>query len=144
MLDTLRHIHSINRWVVLALLLVTIITAFSKASSNKNYTDQDKKLALFSLVFTHLQIILGFILLFISNKVSFGEGWIKNVTFRFFGMEHMLLMVIGAIVITIGYSSAKRKTDDKSKFKTTWIFYGIGLLLILSRIPWGTHGAKWF
>ena len=144
MLDTLRHIHSINRWVVLALLLVTIFSAFSKASSNKDYTAQDKKLALFSLVFTHLQIILGFILLFISNKVSFDEGWMKNADYRFFGMEHTLLMLIGAIIITVGYSSAKRKTDAASKFKTTWIFYGIGLLLILSRIPWGSHGANWF
>ena len=144
MLDTVRHLHSINRWIILILLLVTIVTAFSKWSSNKEYSEQDKKLALFTLISTHLQFIIGIILLFISNKISFDEGWIKNAEYRYFGMEHMLLMIIGVILITAGYSIAKRKTDAKSKFKTIWIFFGLGLLMIVFRIPWGTHGASWY
>jgi low temperature requirement protein LtrA len=101
-------------------------------------------MALFTLIFSHLQLIMGIILMFISTKVSFEEGWIKNPLLRYFGMEHTLLMIIGIILITVGYSTAKRKTDAKSKFKTTWIFYGIALVLILSRIPWGIHGASWY
>jgi len=44
------------------------------------------------------------------------------------------------VLITIGWSKHKKKTDDTSKFKTIAIFYGLGLLLILSRIPW----TQWF
>lgn len=144
MLDIVRHLHSVNRWIILILLLVTIGTAISKWSSNKEYTEQDRKMALFTLIFSHLQLIMGIILMFISTKVSFEEGWIKNPLLRYFGMEHTLIMIIGIILITVGYSTAKRKTDAKSKFKTTWIFYGLGLVLILSRIPWGVHGAGWY
>lgn len=146
MLDILRHLHSVNRWVVLVLLLITIFTAFSKWMSNKDYTPQDKKYALFALIFTHIQFITGLILLFISNKVSFEGDWIKQPLYRFFGMEHMSMMILGVIFITVGYSIAKRKSNAKSKFQMTWIFYALGLITILSRIPWPSqaYGASWY
>lgn len=146
MLDVLRHLHSVNRWVVLVLLLVTIFSAFSKWRSNSDYTPGDRKNALMTLIFTHIQFIIGLALLFMSNKVSFEEGWIKNPLYRFYGMEHMSMMIIGVILITVGYSVAKRKTNAKSKFQITWIMYGIGLLVILSRIPWPfqAYGAGWY
>jgi hypothetical protein len=39
-------------------------------------------------------------------------------------------------LITIGWSKHKKLTDATAKFKTFAVFYGLGLLLILSRIPW--------
>jgi len=43
-------------------------------------------------------------------------------------------------LITMGFSKHKKQTTDKGKFKTLTIFYGLGLLFVLSRIPW----SQWF
>jgi hypothetical protein len=57
-----------------------------------------------------------------------------------------LTMIIAAVLITIGNSRSKKMEGSENKFKSTAIFYGVGLLLILSRIPWPFQdlGAGWF
>jgi hypothetical protein len=45
-------------------------------------------------------------------------------------------MIIAIVLITIGWSKHKKKTTDSGRFKTFAIFYGLALLIILSRIPW--------
>jgi len=54
----------------------------------------------------------------------------------FFGLIHILLMLIAIILITIGSAIAKRKTSDVEKFKTILIYYSISLLIIFIAIPW--------
>jgi len=83
---------------------------------------------------------LGVALYFISPIVSyfihnFGEA-VHNRIIRFFGMEHVTMMLIGIIIITIGGAKAKRKTTDVEKHKTTAIWFTLGLLVILSSVPW--------
>jgi len=41
-------------------------------------------------------------------------------------------------VITIGYSRAKKLTESRAKFRSIYMMYAIGLVLILSRIPWAS------
>jgi hypothetical protein len=55
---------------------------------------------------------------------------------RLTSLEHPLINIIAIVLITIGWSKHKKLTDSNSKFKTFAIFYGLGLLLILSRLPW--------
>jgi hypothetical protein len=45
-------------------------------------------------------------------------------------------MILAIALITIGWSKHKKRTADIAKFKTFVVFYGLALLLILSRIPW--------
>ena len=59
---------------------------------------------------------------------------------RFTAMEHPLIMLIAAVFITIGYSKSKNQNEIKAFSKTILIFYGIALLLVLSRIPM----TSWF
>lgn len=61
----------------------------------------------------------------------------KDATARLFIVEHPLMMILGVVFLTIGFSKQKNKTTDFTKFKTIANFYGIALLLVLSRIPWG-------
>jgi low temperature requirement protein LtrA len=144
MYNIIKHLHSINRWVILALLLISVLTAFSKWISKKEYTAQDKKLALFNLISSHIQLILGIILLLITERLFFTEGWRESPINKYFVFAHLPAMILGIIFITIGYSISKRKTKSKDKFMFTWIFFLIGLLSILGGIPWGIHGAGWY
>ena len=55
---------------------------------------------------------------------------------RLYMLEHPLTMIIAIILITVGYSKAKKKGDNATRYKTILIYYGLGLFLILLRIPW--------
>ena len=139
--NILNHAHSGLRWVVL-LLLVIGIAAFFGAKSKGTFTEGKRKLALFGLISTHVQLVIGLILYFTGGHIAMG-----NKVARFYGMEHVLTMIIGIAIITFGYSSAKRMSDASKKGGRLAWTYLIGLILILSRIPWpfmeGLNGS-WF
>ncbi|SMO97036.1 cytochrome B [Gracilimonas mengyeensis] len=142
----LLHAHSGLRWIVLVLILWAIIKAFSGWMGGKEYTKSDRLSALFALIFTHIQLLLGLVLYFVSPKVQFTADMMKTTLLRFYTMEHLVLMLVAIVLITMGFSKAKRLTDAVAKHKKVAIYYGIGLLLILAGIPWPFRGfgAGWF
>jgi hypothetical protein len=142
MLEILKHAHSGFRWVVLILLITAIVTAFSKKKAGSPMKSEDKKLPLFTLIATHIQLILGIILYFISPYVVFAADTMKDSLKRFYTVEHILLMLIAIILITIGYSKGKKTAS----WKPIFTYYLIGLILILISIPWPFRGlnAGWF
>ena len=95
----------------------------------------------------HTQLLLGLALYFTSAKVQFVDGWMKEAMYRFFGMEHLVGMLLAIAAITIGYSKSKKGTTDAEKFKAIKVWYVLGLLLVLAFIPWPFRtelGAGWF
>lgn len=135
MYNILQHLHSVNRWIILVLLLLTIATAFQGWFGKKTYTEGDRKKALFTLIFTHIQLLLGIVLYFISPIIKSKAG-MKDALWRFYAVEHFSMMILAVILITVGYAIAKRKSVDIAKFKMTAIFYLIALLIMLAAIPW--------
>ena len=117
-------------------MLIVIVNAFAGLTGKKEFTEKDRKLGLFGLIFSHIQLLLGIILYFVSPMVqSFGVA-MKDSTLRLYALEHPLINIIAIVLITIGWSKHKKATDSASKFKKFAIFYTLGLILILSRIPW--------
>jgi hypothetical protein len=55
---------------------------------------------------------------------------------RFFGMEHITVMILAIVLIIIGSIKTKLQMDDTVKFKTMIIWYSVALLAILTSIPW--------
>jgi hypothetical protein len=142
MLQGLLHAHSGLRWIVLLLIIVNVINALGGLSGNKVFTDRDKKLSLFALIFTHLQALLGIALYFLDkSKVQFNENTMGNDVIRFYTVEHTLMMLIAVILVTLGNRSAKA-----GKVKSVFWYYFIALVLILAAIPWPFRdlGAGWF
>jgi hypothetical protein len=80
--------------------------------------------------------LIGLILYFVSQKGLSSLGQMSNKLLRLTSLEHPLINVIGITLITIGWMKHKKLTTSESKFKTFSIYYGLGLGLILSRIPW--------
>lgn len=135
------------RWIVLIMILIAIVNAVIKMNKGSEYTAADKKWGLYALISTHIQFLVGIILYFISPWVQFGAETMKNAALRFYTVEHISMMILAVALITIGYSKAKRQTEDKKKFKTTFVFFLIGLIVILAAIPWPFRtalGAGWF
>lgn len=138
------QIHSYWAYIVLAILIFTVVNAIIGLSQKKEFTDKDLRFGLFTLIVSHIQLLIGLGWYFMSpwfKALKSGAGDVMgDKTARLLAVEHPLMMIIAIVLITIGWSKHKKKTEDASKFKTFVIFYGIALVLILSRIPWN----NWF
>ncbi len=135
--------HSGLRWIALLLLLVAIINAFTA----KNYEKKHRLVNLFSMITFHTQLVLGIILYYLSDKVQFTEGWMKQAMYRFYGMEHLTGMLLAIIAITIGHSKSKKGADAAAKFKAIKLWYVLALILVVAFIPWPFRtelAAGWF
>jgi hypothetical protein len=151
MYNGLVHAHSGLRWLVLLFLLMAIVTAWQHWSKKSDYPQG--RWALLGLIFTHLQLVLGLVLYIwnaaaIKSKVQFADmgAAMSNSIVRFYTVEHISLMLVAIILITIGYSRAKKAAPAPAGHKTLFTFYLIGLILILVSIPWPFRalGAGWF
>jgi hypothetical protein len=140
MYDALQHIHSGFRWIVLLILLIGIFQSYRGWKSGSPWSDSDRRRNLFVLIAIHIQVLLGIILYFISPAVSFGEGVMSNPISRFYTIEHSFLMIIAAIICTLGYSRAKRESVPQRKFRTSFYLFLATLLIILAAIPWPFRG----
>ncbi|WP_428236333.1 cytochrome B [Gracilimonas sp.] len=146
MYEGLLHAHSGLRWIVLVIIVWALFKAVTGWTGKKDYQKSDRLAALLALIFTHIQLLIGLVLYFISPKVSFQSGVMESQVLRFYTVEHMSMMIIAIALITIGFSTAKRMSDSVAKHKRIAIMYGIGLLVIIASIPWPFRGlgAGWF
>lgn len=134
-MNVLISAHSGLRYIVLLLLLVAIINAVMNLKSGK-YVKKDKMINLFAMVILHIQLLLGLILYFVSNKVKFGEGFMGIPIHRFYDVEHPLLMILGILLITLGRKKAENSHIVELKHKLILRYYFLGLVLIFIGIPW--------
>lgn len=135
--------HSGLRWIALILLLLAIYNAFTA----KNYEKKHRLVNMFAMISLHTQLLIGLALYFSSAKVQFTEGWMKVALYRFYGMEHLMGMIIAIVLVTIGHSKSKKATESAAKFKAIKLWYVLALIFILAFIPWPFRtalGAGWF
>lgn len=136
----LKHLHSTMAYVVLLFVLIAVLHAILSLRQKRPFTPMSKKFTLYGLIAAHVQLLAGLVIYFMSpiGLSGLSGGGMGNSAVRFFALEHPLMMIIGIALITVGYSKAKRTDEAPKKFKAIAWFYGIGLLLFASRIPWGT------
>lgn len=136
MYEFTQKLHSGWAYLALLLLIIAVINSIVGLSSKKEFTEKDRKISLFALAAIHTQLLIGFVVYFVSDLGFNSLGNMKNAAVRLTSLEHPLINIIGIVLITIGWSKHKKLVTSPSKFKTISIYYGLGLLLILSRIPW--------
>jgi membrane protein DedA with SNARE-associated domain len=121
--------------------------AIYNAFTAKNYEKKHRLVNMFAMISLHTQLLIGLALYFTSAKVQFTEGWMKVALYRFYGMEHLMGMIIAIVLVTIGHSKSKKATESAAKFKAIKLWYVLALILILAFIPWPFRtalGAGWF
>ncbi|MBT8291616.1 MAG: hypothetical protein KJO93_12330 [Muriicola sp.] len=144
-MEILQNVHSYLAYIVLVLLFLAVANAITGLVSNRMFTmGKDLRLSLFTLILSHIQLLAGIILWFISTSgfsaiKTLGMGGLNSAA-RLLAVEHPFVNILALALITIGWSRHKRFMEGKKKFKSIALFYGLGLVLILSRIPW----AQWF
>lgn len=126
MYQILKSAHSGWRYLVLILLVVAIIQALAGWLGKKPYTEGNRKINLFTLIFVHTQILIGLVLYFVSPLVEAGV--------RYWKMEHIGMMIFAAILVTIGNARSKKGDVPAAKHKAVALYFGLALIVIVASI----------
>ena len=112
-MSILQNIHSFWAYIVLWMLVVSIGNALLGKFMNKSFTITDLRISLFALIFTHIQLLVGLILYFVSPRFSAwqeGVGAVmEDASLRLYLVEHPVTNILAVVLITMGWSMHKRQ-----------------------------------
>lgn len=129
--EILKSAHSGWRYIVLILLVVAVIQALAGWFGKKTYTEGNRKLNVFTLISAHIQLVFGLVLYFLSPLT---KGPTADAMYRYWKMEHIAIMILSIVLITIGNAKSKKVDAAISKHKTIAIFFGLALVFIVVAI----------
>ena len=130
----LLHSHSLLRYFVLIMLLAVVAISLQKWLGKKPYSGLDNKLSLYLFIFTHLQLLIGIILYFTSDVVQFNASTMKEPVLRYWAVEHITMMLIAIILITMARITSKKIADSLARHKRMFVFNALALVLIVVAI----------
>jgi hypothetical protein len=142
MFPVLLQIHSILRWVILILLVLSIVQSLIGWIKKRELREGDTKIWLFTMIFTHTTLLIGLILLFfgrfgiLSSGLPEGVVLMKDTFYRFYWVEHPTGMIVATILITLGRAVVKKQITDPLKYKRAFWYFLLALVVIILTIPW--------
>jgi hypothetical protein len=131
----LLHSHSLLRWLALIAILVALFNAYKGMSQKRAFSANDNRWSLLTLIFFHLQLVIGLAL-------YFTQGWhhqigeMANKVIRFYSLEHLVAMLVAIALVTVGRISAKKVADDHKKHKRTFVYFILAFVIVMANIPW--------
>jgi hypothetical protein len=133
------HTHNVLRWFVLVLGVLAVVKAAQGISGDRDYAPARRAGVLFTGLL-HLQLLLGLALFllspFIASALADMKATMADAAVRFFVAEHPTVMVVAAILMTIGGIVAKNAATDAARHRKLLVFAGITMALVLWGIPW--------
>jgi len=145
MYEGVLDLHSYWAYATLGMIFIATLNAFAGLSKKRPFTPKDRQISMIALIFSHVQFVIGLVLLFVSPAMGIaktaGMGAVmKDSALRLVLVEHPLVNLIALTLITVGWSKHKRATESLAKFKSIGYLYALGLVFLLSRIPYN----QWF
>jgi uncharacterized protein YacL len=138
-----KHLHILLPYLLLLLPLLAIVVSLVK-EKNETVSGKPSKLVLFTLIFSHIQLLVGLVLLVMNFSAISGTGVniMKDAALRMKLIEHPIMMILAVVFITMGYSKAKRATNGRDRAKKIAIFYGLGLLITIFAMSYMGYWSK--
>ncbi|HEV8515706.1 MAG TPA: cytochrome B [Cyclobacteriaceae bacterium] len=133
-------LHSLNRFVLLILLLVVIVKSLIGWLNKSPFEKADDKLSLFLFISTHTQLLLGLILYFVSPVVIFSGASMSDKVARYWLVEHGTAMLIAIVLISMARIQSKKLAASSAKFKKLFTFNIAALVIILANIAMSHRG----
>jgi hypothetical protein len=133
-------LHDDLRWLVLLSAFVAVIAALTGLLAGRPFLPIGRVTGVVFISVMDLQFLLGLILCFLSPWVA--QFWsspaaaMKVKEARFFGMEHLVIMIAALALAHIGAARSKRAGDDSKAYRTALVWFSLSLLLTLAGIPW--------
>jgi hypothetical protein len=141
MYTSLLHSHNLFRWLLLIVFFLALIFAIIGWMGKNPWKKRDNLMGLLLSVFIDIQLVIGLVLYFFLSpltKAAFADfgAAMKNDGLRFFAVEHIVIMLIAAVLVHIGRIKSKRATADWKKHRAAAIWYLIALFILMHGIPW--------
>jgi len=134
-------LHSLLRWAVLVTGVVIWFRSVGGKTARRPWNDQDRLWTLAFVSSVDLQILVGLALYFFISpftRIAFQDfaGAMANASLRFWAVEHITGMLIGAAFAHVGNVKIRRATDDGRRHRLATIYFGLALVAIIASIPW--------
>jgi hypothetical protein len=126
--------HSLLRYFILVALVAVIFMAIRGLTTKRPYGKWDNMVGLYLFIFTHMQLLAGLILYFMSPWVQFGSETMSNKTTRYWTVEHIVAMLIAVVLVTMARTTSKRMSSDAAKHRRMAIFNVVALVIIVGTI----------
>jgi hypothetical protein len=140
MYNTILTLHHYISFIALALLVYATVNGFIGSRTEKIFDNTSRKINLFALISCHTMLLLGIVLLVISPiaEMAFADmgAAMKDAATRKSIIEHPFTNIIAVVLATIGNAKSKKVISHSSKYKSSMIYFGLALILILSRLPY--------
>lgn len=133
--------HSWLRWAVLLAAVLVCARSFAASRSGRSWGRGDERLHVALVSVLDLQLLLGLVLYLSLSPFSraFFDDYrmgMEDPVVRFFGLEHVLAMVVAITIVHVGRVRSKRQTEGAGRHRVVWVSTLIALLLIFVSIPW--------
>jgi hypothetical protein len=134
-------IHNVLRWLILVAAVYALFRMVRGLITKPEWVDADRKAGLVFSILIDTQLLLGLILYLIFSPLiktffaNFGTA-MQDSMLRFWGIEHIALMLAAAVFVHLGSAVAKKEISDQEKFKRSTIFFVLVVLMLLMGIPW--------
>lgn len=137
---TVLLVHSWVRWAVLILLVVVVIRSWQGRTGFGAWMPLDERLHTALVGIVDLQLLIGLLLYVVS---PFAQAFIgdlgtniHNRELRFFGLEHVTMMLIAIGFVHVGRARSKAVTDERLRFRRVFAWTMAALIGVLASIPW--------
>jgi chromate transport protein ChrA len=124
--------HSLLRYGVILTVAAAGLMHLQGLLFKRPILNGERMLAIIGMVLCHVQLVIGLILY--ATRFKYYDHTIPSG--RFWKFEHIAMMVIAIVLITLGRSLSKRAKEERAKQLRVAIFYLIGLAIILWATPW--------
>ena len=134
-------VHNILRWIILILAIAALVRAYWGWFGKRDWTATDRKVGSFYSISLDVQLLLGLVLYFalspiVSKNLSNFMTLLADQMFRFFALEHTLIMVIAIILAHVGAATSRRAVENTIKHRRAAIWFTLSFIVILLGMPW--------
>lgn len=141
MYNTVLLLHSWLRWVVVLSGLFAVARAASGLRGSRPFAAADRRAGLVFLISVDLQWLLGLLLYLglsplVQSARQMGGAMMKHRVFRFWGVEHISLMLVAWVLTHVVWVLTKRAPAGPARFRRMAYGFGAALVLMLAAIPW--------
>ncbi len=140
MYEIIKSAHSGWAYLVLIALLIAVVNSFLGMNSKRDFTPNDRRFALLGLIATHLQLVIGLILYFVSPLGLASFGQMSDKALRLTSLEHPLVNILAIILITVGWSKHKKELKVIQNLKVLQFF----MVLVCCWFYLESHGLYGF
>tara|TARA_B110000196_G_scaffold219820_1_gene188910 strand:- start:61 stop:474 length:414 start_codon:yes stop_codon:yes gene_type:complete len=129
----LLHLHHYLPFLFFIVLLISIVRT---CPLNKTLNTKKDIFLTLTLIFAHIQLVIGLVLLLPLAIVVDWSRVMGNSDVRFTLIEHPLTMLVAVVLITVGKVKAKKVEDNTKANKTIFWYFTVAFILIVLRTPW--------